>query len=232
MNNHFNPRSSLSDAEIATLFLSGNTSSKIGVKAGITRERVRQRLNRYFRLHHHEFPQGYNEQKMAKTLHIGLKRLVGLRKAGKSPAIKVGRMYIYPEETIKVLREVLYKRCRICGEPILDKGLVYCGECRVKKGRNTYPFLSEQARKKHVLLGKEWAVRNPEKVKITRLSAGKNYYAKLRTKSTYIVCTNNALGIPIGTVVNVVGFDRETYHLILDDGRQLHNRCVHRTIQT
>jgi hypothetical protein len=225
-------RSSLSDAEIATMFLSGNTSSKIGIKAGITRERVRQRLNRYFRLHPHEYPQGYNEQKMAKKLHIGLWRLVGLRKAGKSPALKIGRMYIYPEESIKVLRVVLCKRFRICGEPIIDKGLVYCGMCRVKKESNTYPFLSEKTRKNHVLLGKEWAARNLDKVKITRLSAGKNYYAKLRTKSTYTVCTNNSLGIPIGTVVNVVGFDRETYHLILYDGRQLHNRCVHRTIQT
>ncbi len=228
MGNRLQARCLLSDGEMASMFLKGVTSVEIGKKAGISKERVRQRLGSYFKTNPNEVPQGTTEKATARILAVGPGRLAKLRKAGRVPSLPYGRSYLYPEASLRLLKDILANRCKACGKVIPAVRAHYCDECRSQKQRLKYTVMSEKARRKHIDLCRAWEARHPDKVRESSIKSKE----KLRSRSVYTVVTRNALGIPVGTEVRVVGFDRETYRLVLEDGRRLHNRCVRRALKS
>jgi hypothetical protein len=150
-------KSTLSDEEMARMFLLGIRETAISAQAGITKQRVSQILIRYFKLHPDKLPKGSMEEALSKRLQVSQTRLAALRREGKVNVIQFGRAFIYPEGSVEVLRDILFqKRCRICGKRILDKGRVYCVDCRAQQKHNNYPFLSEESRKRHNLSSSKW----------------------------------------------------------------------------
>lgn len=132
------------------MFLKGITSVDIGLKAGITRERVRQRLHRYFCNHPEAYPLGHREQETAKILNVSPSKLAVLRKAGKSTILRLGQSYIYSEKSIKKLQHILAKHCRTCGKLIPPGKYSYCEVCRVQEHRDKYASMSEEAKNRHI----------------------------------------------------------------------------------
>jgi hypothetical protein len=117
----------------------------------------------------------------------------------------------------------------MCGKLIKDKGLWYCTTCRQERHRNYYPFLSEERKKKRAIGALKWREKNPEKVRDMLRCAARKMVARKKAEATYTVFRDNPLGIPIGTVVKVTGFTRQTSSLILEDGSSIHISLVHST---
>lgn len=212
---------------MAKMFLRGIRVTAISAQAGVTKQRVSQILKSYFRLHPDELPIGDTEEALSKRLHVSLTRLSTLRREGQVNVIQFGRAFIYPEGSVEVLRNILFqKRCQICGQRILDKGRIYCADCRAQKEHNNYPFLSEESRKKHNLSSRMWQKKNLGKARSIQTVANRNRREKNKAKAIYTVCYNNLSGIPIGTKIQVVRYEKQGQRFILDDGRTIPIRCV------
>ena len=158
----------------------GYTLQQIGNLASLSRERVRQLLNKTYGRAKPENMIGITQ--MQKTLGVNYDTLAGyLKSRGIKP-----RQY-YPVEILAACKKV----CAHCGKEMSIGRVKYCLECGKEYVRYNYPFLSEEQRRKHVDCCLDWMRRNPERTKIIQRKAGKAYREREREKIVYLVTAKN-----------------------------------------
>lgn len=210
---------------LAKMKRSGMTLQQIGDRVGITRERVRQILKYRFG----EVHSAYITEAAVGRVVGSTYRITELRKRGLVNPKRLSYWYLYgPEEVAKALK--LLDRFCICGVRLATKGYQkYCLECRKKKRRCNYQYLSAEAKAKHKLLCARWIKDNPERARALNRRAWLKYQTRTRAehyeKTRYVVVAGKSL--PTGSIIKAVGCQGS--QLMLVDGSKLSVSCV-RTI--
>jgi len=212
----------------------GYTLQAIGDEIGVTRERVRQILSRYYPGTCTQF---LKETQVAKVVGCSPATLRKLCRAGKLSPIPRGKHYLYDREEIEKAYLAVLKTCPHCGS-IYMEGFKYCRECRVEHTRYYYPFMTEEAKKNASLCSKRWQKNNPERYKVIRDRAvakwqkqnpkkikvlTDKYKATHFARTHYRVVYENPV-LPMGTVFQAV--KGEIGYLLLADGSKIPSCCV------
>ena len=205
------------NGQIAVWREQGYTLQQIGDRVGVTRERVRQILNKFYA---DIFPRFPNEESVSKLLGCPPYTLLRLRKEGIITPKRMGRQWRYSPEDIEIIVLALHKNCPVCGKPVPANRKYCCPECQIARWKNRYRHSSEEAKGKQNACVRDWQQRNPEKCREFRIRAGKRYLEKRKrefwaSKPQYIV----RRGELKGKIVTAIGGDRQ--FLILEDGTKL-----------
>jgi hypothetical protein len=140
-------------SEIKTLREEGFSLEYIGKKEGVTRERIRQVINKYYP---GIKPVSFSESKAANILGITTEILRKRRIQGLIHPVKIGQTYRYDEKTTEAARLLLNKSCRICGEPVPPGNIKLCKTCSIIM-RNPKSRLSLPGEKeRHGIYMKHW----------------------------------------------------------------------------
>lgn len=165
--------------KIASMRTEGFTLEDIGSEVGLTKERIRQILEK-------DYPsvktESLTERALAKLLGCSTGKLVRMRERGViSPRI-TGKRHstIYSPAEIKKAQKALKLNCAGCGRPLGPDRQIFCKECRKEYSRYPYPFLTDEQKEKRRQSTRDWIDRNPERVKKTRARAYKKYQDKVK----------------------------------------------------
>ncbi len=211
----------------------GYTLQEIGNTMGVTRERIRQILARFYGNAKTDLlPEG----RVAKIIGCNSHRLEKLRKQGVLTPRHTSYDWLYSKEEIEKAISLLQgKLCVYCNQPIpLKKHLSkYCEVCSKERRRYGYPFLSPQTKAKAALKAKDWMKRNPEKTIEMNRRASQKYEAKKRlehytnTKYKIVHLPAEPQGVlSVGAIVRAVGCRNS--HLILENGMTIPSLFVRR----
>jgi len=143
------------DGDIKQLREKGYSLEYIGGKGGVTRERIRQVINKYYP---GTKPKSFSESQVANMLGISTDILRDRRKKGLVHPVKIGNTYRYDEKILEDIKLLVNRPCRICGEPIPSGHIKLCEKCslmmRNPKLRLTLPGEREK-HKIHMIRWKE-----------------------------------------------------------------------------
>ena len=191
------------DGEVATL-RADHTLQEIGDKCGVTRQRIKQILDRFY-------PDRANltaltSGQIAQILGISTNRvsqlcernnIIPIRKVHHAPTF-------YSQDVPSRLAEIIASVvCKVCGNHIEWPRTSYCSEECAKVYPNARYRRSLEFRQKRVLSAKRWNEKNPEKVKAIRKRTQEKRAAKRRINLEYII--TGKCEIPIGTIVKNAG---------------------------
>jgi len=196
----------------------GYTLQAIGDEIGVTRERVRQILNRYYP---GTQPQVLREYQVAKVIGCSPDALRKLRTAGKINPMPRGKHYLYDRNEIEKAYLAVLKACPHCGSTYIGS-YIRCAKCRAEYKRYQYPFFSEEQKRKSRLSTKKWQKNNPERNKANQKRANAKSRAAHFARTYYRVVGKNSV-LPIGTVFQAV---KRVSYLLLTDGSQIPVTCV------
>lgn len=135
------------NGEIANMRRQGYTLQAIGDTVGVSRERIRQILFKYYPgVKMSLLP----ENQMAKVIGCLPDRLTKLRTSGMVNPKHLGKFYLYSTEDMGEAMLALQRNCSHCGAhlPLKGNSRKYCPECSRESRRYHYPFMSEEAKKK------------------------------------------------------------------------------------
>ncbi len=204
------------NGQIAVWREQGYSLQQIGERVGVTRERVRQILNRFYA---GTFPRFPNQESVCRLIGCSSTRLLRLRKEGIFTPERIGGRLRYSPEDIEIIVLALHKNCPVCGKPVPVNRKYCCPECQRARWKNRYRHLSEEAKEKHKARVRDWQQRNPGKHREINIRSNKQYMEKRKrefwaSKPQYIVLRGELKG----KIVTAIGRDRQ---FILEDGTKL-----------
>lgn len=193
------------NGQIADLRAS-HTLQEIGDICGVSRERARQILNKFYP--DSLYPSAFSTSQLALALGISAYCVKHLcERLCISPMRQRGRRKrnFWNPDIVPKLKEALEHgigKCRMCGNPIFYPKHVFCSSQCWREGTK-YKNRSPEQRKRHGKACQRWAANHKEKVaEINKKSMDKYMKKKLATHQYTIV---GKCEVPIGTIVKNVG---------------------------
>lgn len=191
---------------------SGYTLQEICDHCGVSRERIRQVLEKYY---HNPKSGLLSEHKVAELLEVSSFTLACMRKKGAILPVHHGNQWHYDTALIEKVRALVYKPCRLCGKAV--KCRTYCPECGKKVRHNRYLVMSPEEKKAHCQRTQSWQKRHPDRWKKMAAKAGRNYRAREKinhweSNPKYLVWRGR---IKLGHVVTAV--DHEGRFIITEE---------------
>jgi len=164
------------NGEIATMRRQGQTLQEIGDQVGVTRERIRQILCEHYGKVEILI---LNETRLAKILGCRVSRLEKLRQEGIINPKRHGYFWYYDRNEAEKTMLALQRWCQHCGEPLaINHQGKYCPKCQKEYQRYGYPFLSDDAKRRHSKSCQAWRIQNPERARELQLKAMEKYLEK------------------------------------------------------
>ncbi len=162
------------DGDIKRLREAGYTLQQIAEKGGVTRERIRQIIERYYP---GVEPKLLLQSEVAKRFGVPRSTLEGFIERGLTHPIKRGSRYRYDDKALEEVKKALNTPCRICGQPIASGNTRLCEKCSIMmrnpKTRLKLPGELEKHRKavklwreKHAKAVKLWREKHAKAVKL------------------------------------------------------------------
>jgi ribosomal protein S14 len=180
----------------------GSTLQEIGNRCGVTRERIRQVLNKYYPDNLHA--SAFTTEHLARELEIsrycvrslcnqlGIKPLRAPREHGK--------LVLWDKKALPKLR--IAHTCQICGKPIPKGRRYYCSQqCQIQTAK--YKYRPPKYKREHSLAVRRWQKEHPEIVKASAKKAQRKYQDKVLANCKYLIIKKCA--IPLNTVVQNAG---------------------------
>ena len=193
----------LYDGEVATL-RADHTLQEIGDKCGVSRQRIKQILDHFYRDRAHltvltsgqiALRLGISAARMSRLCEKN--NIIPIRKAHHAPAF-------YSQDVPLRLAEIIASAvCKVCGKHIEWPRISYCSDECYKVYENSRYSRSLEFRQTHAKAIKRWAEKNPEKLKAINRRTQEKRAAKLRANRKYIIV--GECEIPIGAIVKNAG---------------------------
>jgi len=169
------------DGLIPAMRREGHTLEQISDRVGVTRQRVHQILKKFYP---DVQPIALVEYRAAEVIGCSTYRLAILRKQGLLHPKRVNFYFRYSREDIKEAFLALQRSCPHCGEPVpLKNQIKYCLKCSADYRRNSYPFKSEEGKRKQLLANASWRERHPERAKEIAKKSSKAYRKRQKERS-------------------------------------------------
>ncbi len=166
----------LLNGDIKLLREAGYSFKLIAEKGGVTRERIRQVINKYYP---GTKPKSLKETEAARTLGVSEYTLWKLRRQGLVHPVKIGPFYRYNEKTLDDARKAMVRSCRICGNPVPPGNRKLCKNCSAimqdPKSRLSLPG----ERERHHECVKRYRETHTEQIRMGRRKSDANYRAKV-----------------------------------------------------
>lgn len=190
------------NGEVANLRSCGYTLQEIGDKCGVTRERIRQILHRFYP--DNLYPDVFMTHEISIKLGISDGRVLSLCKRMNISPIKTPHHSRWDQYVLPLLSYTIsHIFCRVCGKPVEPPRTIYCSaECNQIYGDSRYSRSAEY-REKQKICHKRWRENHHERVRELNRKAGKAYYSRLRAKHRYVIV--GKCEIPMGVIVKNVG---------------------------
>ena len=189
-------RTSIADIykdKIATWRQEGCTLQEIGDKCNVSRERIRQILEKFYpdKLHHNLL----STEAAAKQIPCSPDRFAAIASSmSLSPIIDKGkgRVKFWDGDAVRLVSQ--FKSCRICGSPIRQlKRFAYCSHNCYQESKK-YKHKSLEARKRCIRSAHKWQRNHPECVR--------DYRQRRMSNHRYVIIADAP--IPKGEVVRYV----------------------------
>lgn len=209
----------LLDGEIKLLREAGYSLEQIAEKGGVTRERIRQIINRFYPGVKSKL---LSERQVAKTFGVSPSTISSLRRRGLIHPVKIGDTYRFDEKTVEEVKTALNRPCRICGTPIFPGNTKLCEKhsamMRDQKLRLSLPGERETLKK----AVKRWNETHMEEVRILRRNNSAKFRARISKRNYEISRYKVRLtypGFKPGEQFKAIGF--RDNKLLLADGRMI-----------
>ena len=138
----------LLDGEIKQLREAGYSLEQIADKGGVSKERVRQIIKKFYP---GTKPKLLSQRQVAKRFGVSPGTIANLRKRGLVCPVRIGNTCRYDEKTVEEVKTVLNRPCRICGNPVFPGNIKLCEKCsammRDQKLRLSLPGEREKLKK-------------------------------------------------------------------------------------
>lgn len=209
----------LLDGEVKRLREAGYSLEQIAEKGGVTRERIRQIINKFYP---GTKPKLLSERQVAKTFGVSAPVIGNLRTRGVTHPVRIGNVYRYDEKTIEEVKTVLNRPCRICGNPIFPGNIKLCGKCSAMMGDWKLRLSLPGEREKLKRSIKRWQETHIEEVRILRRKNTAKLQAKMSKRNYEISVYKVRLtypGFKTGELFKAIGF--KDNKLLLADGRMI-----------
>lgn len=171
----------------------GYTLQEIGDRCHVSRERIRQILNKFYpdKLHHNFL----STEAAARQIPCSPDRFAAIASAiGLTPVVDKGkgRVKFWDDNAVRLISK--YKSCHICGSPIREvKRFAYCSLTCYQESKK-YKNKSPEAKKRCIKSAHQWQREHPECVR--------DYRQRRMSDHRYVVIGNAP--IPKGEVVKYV----------------------------
>ncbi len=115
----------------------GYPLQKIADRCDVSRERVRQVLNKYYP---NARPGSLTESEAARVLECSAYLLTQMRQRGSVSPKRYGHYWVYSNKDIEIARQALQRCCVHCGRRIstTSRNFKYCPECSDRRRRYRY----------------------------------------------------------------------------------------------
>lgn len=209
----------LLDGSIKELREAGYSLEHIGKKGGVTKERMRQVIKKYYPGIKPKLP---TERQVAKMLVISPIVIVNFRNKGLIKPTKFGPLYRYDKKTINQLKKLLKKVCRICGKPLNSRRRTLCENCSssADKPMNEADLLKLREKRREYV--KRYRKNHKEQNRLRQRTDNLKYIAKL-SKLNFQVSIyevkNPDPAFRLGERFQAAGFKNSRY--LLSDGRSI-----------
>jgi len=153
----------------------GRSLQEIGTMYGISRERVRQILEKY--------------EKIPLLSTVDIMRAVDISNCKFNTILNklhIEKRTRWDQDVLdKVITFMNNRRCIQCGKPIspTSQHTKYCDNKNCMVERWKYKNWPKDRKEKHAILVKRWQMNNSEAAKAIRRKASKKYYWKMKEKS-------------------------------------------------
>jgi len=209
----------LLNGDIKRLREAGYSFELIAEKGGVTRERIRQVINKYYP---GTEPKTLKETEAARTLGVSGSILGKLRRQGHVHPMKIGHFYRYNEKTLDEARNAMVGSCRICGNPVPAGNSKLCKNCSaiMKDPKSRLSLPGE--RERHHESVKRYRETHKEKIKIGRRKSDANYRAsvpKMNYENSVYAVRLPHLGFRVGERFKAI--DNKDKNFLLADGRTI-----------
>ena len=205
--------------EIKQLREAGYSLKQIADKAGVTRERIRQIINKYYPGTKSNL---LSEPQVANTFGVSSTLIRNLRRQGLIHPVRIGNAIRYNKKAIEEIRTALNRPCRICGNPVFPGNTKLCEKCstmmRDPKLRLSLPGEREKLKKAvrrwneaHIEEVREWTRKRISKLQ-AKMSKRNYEISVYRVRLTYP-------GFKTGEQFKAIGF--RANKLLLADGRTI-----------
>ena len=171
----------LSDQEIIIRFLLGNSQEKIGLSAGVTRQRIQQILKKsnVGKETRESFLKDLLNYVSIKDLAIKLGVSVGIIRYYIGIPLFGRNKFISPENALLIEKSITVLKCKICNNIILPPRRSYCNsECHQEALKFTN--WTDTRKKRHRSCVESWQRKHPERYKEISRKANKRYREKKR----------------------------------------------------
>lgn len=209
----------LLNGEIKLLREAGYSLEQIAEKGGVTRERIRQIINRYYPGVKSKL---LSERQVAKTFGVSPYTINSLRRRGLIHPVPIGDTHRFDEKAVEEIKAALNRPCRICGNPIFPGNTKLCEKCsammRDEKLRLSLPGEREKLKK----AVKRWNETHMGEVRILRRNNSAKFRARIAKRNYEISRYKVRLtypGFKPGEQFKAIGF--RDYKLLLADGRMI-----------
>jgi len=213
--------------EIKRLREEGYSLQQIGEMVGVTRERVRQILNKYYP---GTKPKLLSTRQVAERSGVPESVIRKLRRSGLIHPARMARnsnSYRYEEKTLQEVKIALSRPCRICSNPILLGNMTLCAKCSTMMRDPKLRLSLPGERERHKIAMRLWRKRHPEKARVAARKSTAKYCAEMSRKNYEISVYEVRLPYPdfkVGERFKAIGF--RNHRLLLADGRSIPTMLV------
>ncbi len=165
------------NGQILEMRREGRTLQMIGDTIGVTRERIRQVLNKYYGGTDMPF---LTIRELAQRVGYSEHTVYRLTRAGILNPKRVGWLYLFGKEDIK--KAIAAMSCKHCGAPRVKRSRLYCAACSLERRRYPYPFMNDEAKRHHNAACRRWEELYPERKGEIHRRAAKKYYEKVKLR--------------------------------------------------
>lgn len=209
----------LLDGEIKLLREAGYSLEQIAEKGGVTRERIRQLINRYYPGVKSKL---LSERQVAKTFGVSPSTISSLRRRGLIHPVQIGDTYRFNEKAVEEVKTALNRPCRICGNPIFPGNTKLCDKCSATMRANKLRLNLPGEREKLKKAVKRWNETHIEEVRILRRNNSAKFRARISKRNYEVSVYKVRLtypGFKPGEQFKATGF--RDNKLLLADGRMI-----------
>jgi len=182
----------------------GSTLQEIGNKCGVSKERIRQVLLKYYP--YNLYPDAFTTSQLASELGTSSARVrVLCRKLSIQPLRNTkgrGHIVLWNKSTLPLLIRSPMTKCKTCGKPVHYPRTVYCSDSCHKESMKirSRPKEVKERHKSHVY---KWMKSHPKELKVINQRAQRRYWDKILRKRKYTIVRK--CKIPMGATVSNAG---------------------------